>query len=225
LRSSGLPSTRDSQESSSCKPLYIHKCNTRSFAFLINARQEGLKQRARDVLLCFLEDKSQKENLKSDFRRFCTLVHKVQRDWRSRKSADEEKLNSLGALWEKEKLIMMEYFKTNGGTTKGSPNKKNKSQMNKLKMLSDEVKWDFLRKYFAKAKTEFNICFIEYRLDLNPTNFQLQIYEYLDKLKKTLKEFDKDLFLGIKSDPILEWVSVAALKKAAREANPNLDII
>lgn len=46
----------------------------------------------------------------------------------------------------------------------------------------------------------------------------------MDQLKKTLKEMEKDLFLGIKNDPILEWVSVAALKKAAREANPNQDI-
>jgi len=29
-------------------------------------------------------------------------------------------------MWEKEKLIMLEYFKTNGGANK-SPNKKNKT--------------------------------------------------------------------------------------------------
>jgi|LauGreDrversion4_2_1035121.scaffolds.fasta_scaffold212101_1 hypothetical protein len=96
--------------------------------------------------------------------------------------------------------------------------------MNKLKMLSDDSKWDFLRKYFAKAKTEFNICFIEFRLDLNPENFQPAIYAYLDDLKRNLKDLDKELLLGIKNDPILEWISAAALKRAAREANPNQDI-
>ena len=62
---------------------------------------------------------------------------------------------------------------------------------------------DLLKRYFLKCKTEFNICFIEYRLDLNPSNFRPSIYPYIEELKRNLRQFEKELFSGVKSnDPV-----------------------
>ena len=76
-------------------------------------------------------------------------------------------------MWEKEKSYMREYYLTNLGVNKttANPNKKNKLAANKLLTLTDEVKWTLLKKFLKKCKTEFTMCFIEFRLDLNPSNF------------------------------------------------------
>lgn len=95
----------------------------------------------------------------------------MQKDWRSRLIEDQKKLSILGAMWEKEKALMREFYQTNGGEKKSSPTKKNKLAAGKLIQISDDLKDQILTKYLKKCKTEFNICFIEYRLDLNPSNF------------------------------------------------------
>lgn len=83
-----------------------------------------------------------------------------------------------------------------------------------------------LTKYLKKCKTEFNICFIEYRLDLNPSNFQPSIYKYIEDLKRDLRIFEKELYSGVKSsDPVIDWVSPSMLLERDRaEREPNQDI-
>lgn len=103
---------------------------------------------------------------------------------------------------------MREYYLTNGGEKKSSPTKKNKLAAGKLLQIMDDSKETILKKYLKKCKTEFNICFIEYRLDLNPSNFNPSIYKYIEELKRDLRIYEKELFSGIKSsDAIFEWIS------------------
>lgn len=83
---------------------------------------------------------------------------------------------------------MREYYQTNGGSGKGGiPNKKNKGNISKLQRITDDIRNVLLRKYLLKRKTEFNINFTEYRLALNPHNFGVHIYTYLEKQRQTLK--------------------------------------
>ena len=113
----------------------------------------------------------------------------MQKDWREKQQVDKARIQNLGQIWDKEKLIMIEYCKSNGGASKAvSPTKKNKQVLTRIKFLSDDLKWSILKKYFAKCNTEFKICFTEHRLDFNPSNFQQSIYAYIEKLKDTLKE-------------------------------------
>lgn len=103
-------------------------------------------------------------------------------------------------MWDKEKSVMREYYLTNGGQNKttSSPNKRNKLAASKLLLISDEHKEMLLKKWFIKSKTEWMVCFIEFRLDLNPCNFQPPIYKYLEELRRQIKVFDKEIFSGVK---------------------------
>ena len=113
---------------------------------------------------------------------------------------DKKKLEVLSSMWDRERNMVREFYMSNMGQSKNqsSPTKKNKLQANKLLNISEDVKLQLLEKYLKKCKTEFNICFIEHRLDLNPSNFNPKIYKYLDELKIELKVYDKELFTGVK---------------------------
>lgn len=87
-------------------------------------------------------------------------------------------------MWDKEKLALRDYYLTNGGHKTQSPTKKNKLAANKLVLLGDDIKVELMKSYLQKCKIEFNICFIEYRLDLNPSNFFPIIYSQLDMFKE-----------------------------------------
>jgi|LauGreDrversion4_2_1035121.scaffolds.fasta_scaffold349923_1 hypothetical protein len=73
--------------------------------------------------------------------------------------------------------------------------------------MVDDIKNEMLKKYFEKCKLEFTICFVEQRLDINPENFMPSIYAQLEEFKQTLKTLDKQLYSGVKNDPILDWIS------------------
>lgn len=127
-------------------------------------------------------------------------------------------------MWEKEKQNMREYYLTNGGQVKQTTSKKNKTAANKLLSIPDSYKFDMLHKYLAKCKTEFNICFIEHRLDLNPMNFQPSIYKYIEELKRSLRILEKELFSGVKGpDTLFDWISASSIAAAAAtmDRSPN----
>ena len=145
---------------------------------------------------------------------------KIQRDWRNRLKEDAKKFESLMAMWDREKANMREYYMTNGGANKttANPTKKNKLASNKLVSLSDEIKVQMLKKYLLKSKTEFHVCFIEHRLDLNPSNFNPSIYQYLEELKRNIKVYEKELTSGVKAtDPVYDWISSHALVKTNKD--------
>lgn len=94
---------------------------------------------------------------------------------------------------------MIEYYQK--VKTAGNP-KSRRLNATRLMALPETLKMSILQKYFQKCKTEFTICFIEYRLDLNPSNFWPSIYQYIEDLKRQLRTTDKELFTGIKDDPV-----------------------
>jgi hypothetical protein len=133
-------------------------------------------------------------------------------------------------MWEKEKGVMREYYLTNNGANKttASPTKKNKLAASKLLTISDDVKAELLKKWLAKCKTEFNVCFIEFRLDLNPCNFQPVIYKYIEELKRQIKAYEKEIFSGVKqTDTLYDWVSSNGMLMAERERTlgDNADLV
>lgn len=77
----------------------------------------------------------------------------------------------------------------------------------KFLTMYDDIKFEMINKYFKKCKLEFTICFVEHRLDLNPENFRPSIYGQLEDFKHTVKTLDKELYSGVKNDPILDWIS------------------
>lgn len=160
-------------------------------------------------MLEFLRDKAQKNDLYFRFKRFSVLAIKWQREWRNRLKQDKIKMELLSAMWDKEKNIMKEYYMSNLGMnrTLSSPSKKNKAAATKILMMSDDIKVELLRKYFRKSKLEYIVCFIEHRLDMNPENYWPSIYQELEEFKNQIKTLEKELFSGIKADPILEWIS------------------
>lgn len=90
-------------------------------------------------------------------------------------------------MWEKEKNSMRDYYLSNGSLGKLlSPTKKNKTAAAKLMAIPDATRDDLLTKYLEKCKLEFNICFIDYRLDLNPSSFLIQIYKEVEVMKNNV---------------------------------------
>ena len=90
-------------------------------------------------------------------------------------------------MWEKEKNAMRDYYLSNGSLGKLlSPTKKNKTAAAKLTAIPDATRDDLLAKYLEKCKLEFNICFIDYRLDLNPSSFLIQIYKEVEVMKNNV---------------------------------------
>jgi hypothetical protein len=73
--------------------------------------------------------------------------------------------------------------------------------------MYDDIKFELIKKYFKKAKLEFTVCFVEYRLDINPENFMPSIYAQLEDFKHQVKTLEKELYSGVKNDPILDWIS------------------
>ena len=126
----------------------------------------------------FLKDKAQKNDLYFKFKRFAVMITKWQREWRNRRALDKKKLDTLVAMWDKEKHIMREYYLMNQGVSKTimTATKKNKALAGKFLTMYDDIKYEMINKYFKKAKLEFTICFTEHRLDLNPSNFSPLIY-------------------------------------------------
>jgi hypothetical protein len=57
-----------------------------------------------------LADTGRIEYIKFKFKRYITLIIKVQKDWRSRLEEDRKKLDRLGVMWEKEKALMREFY-------------------------------------------------------------------------------------------------------------------
>jgi hypothetical protein len=118
-------------------------------------------------------------------------------------------VDALSAMWDKEKNIMREYYLLNQGTSKSitQATKKNKALAGKFLTMYDDIKFEMINKYFKKCKLEFTICFVENRLDINPENFMPSIYGQLEEFKHSVKTLDKELYSGVKNDPILDWIS------------------
>lgn len=93
----------------------------------------------------------------------------------------------------------------------------------KLLAMPDEIKEAILTKYLIKSKTEFTVCFIEHRLDLNPSNFQPIIYKYLDELKRQIRSSEKELFsLAKANDVLFEWISPSQEREKTMGNNADL---
>lgn len=186
---------------------------------------EDAQKRSRIVLFEFLRDKANKNDLYFRFKRYAVLITKWQKEWRNRKAEDQRKIDSLSSMWDKERNIMREYYLLNQGTSKSiiSATKKNKALAGKFLTMYDDIKLEIINKYFKKAKLEFTICFVENRLDLNPANFSPSIYQQLEDFKHQVKTLEKELYSGVKNDPILDWIS--AKQAALATSSSNADIM